>query len=535
MKLFKDLFKKKGNKKNTSTSDNMSKETSISISKDLIENTERIRNEFGNSSDLSINICNVYNHDDLCYATIYIENLVDKNTINSLSLEIAEVLKSKKNLEDHSSEGYFRAFKNILLGFRKFEEGSDFNVLVDDLISGKTIFLVNKCNKFFSIDTFSVEGRAISEPTTQNVIRGPKESFVENISVNISLIRKRIKNKDLRVEDLNLGNVTKTKVTLIYIDKIARQDIVDEIKRRISTINIDAILDSSYIEELIKDDRYSIFPTFFNSEKPDSVAANILEGRVAIFVDGTAYALTAPALFVEFLQASEDYYYPFVVSSTIRIIRYMAFLLTIVVPAGFIALSTFHQEMIPTPLLISIASQHEGVPFPVFLEALIMEVIFEILREAGVRMPRVIGPAISIVGALVLGQAAVDAGIISAVLVIIVSITAICSFAIPNYTMSNAVRVIRFGLMFLAAILGLFGLFMGLMVLTLHLCKLKSIGVPYMAPIAPATKNGVKGTFVRLPIWKNTYRPITISKDKSPRVSDNNPVNTKQKEKPEFK
>lgn len=286
---------------------------------------------------------------------------------------------------------------------------------------------------------------------------------------------------------------------------------------------------------MIKDDRHSIFPTFFSSEKPDTVAANMLEGRVAILVDGTAYVLTAPAIFVEFLQSSEDYYYPYMVATFIRLIRYIAFLLTLVVPAGFIALSTFHQEMIPTPLLISIASQREGVPFPVFVEALLMEVTFEILREAGVRMPRVIGPAISIVGALVLGQAAVEAGIISSVLVIIVSITAISSFVIPNYTMSNAIRVIRFILMVLAAGFGLYGVFMGFIVLILHLCKLKSIGVPYMIPIAPSTKNGIKGTFVRLPIWKNKYRPIGISNDRSPRVEDNNPVTSEQKEKPEFR
>lgn len=232
MKPFKNLLKKKENKNNNSAPKYMSNE----IDKDINKNIEKVRNEFGNSSDLSISISRVYNHDDLCYATIYIENLVDKNTINSLSLGIVEVLESKEKLEDRSPEGYFRAFKNILLGFRKFEEDSDFNVLINNLASGKTIFLVDGCSKFITLDIFSVEGRAITEPTTQNVIRGPKECFVENISVNISLIRKRIKNKALRVEDLSLGYMTKTKVTLMYIDKIARQDIVDEIKEDLTQL-----------------------------------------------------------------------------------------------------------------------------------------------------------------------------------------------------------------------------------------------------------------------------------------------------------
>ena len=524
MKTFKNLFRKKANANNSSAPENLSKDININI--------EKIRNEFGNSSDLFINLCN---DDNLRYVSIYIDNLVDRSTINSLSSEIAEVLNAKSKHRDHTPEGNFNLFKNTLSGFRKFEEGTDFNTLTNELTSGKTLFLIDGYNKFFSIDTFYVEGRSISEPTSQNVIRGPKECFIENISVNISLLRKRIKNKALRVEDLSAGYITKTRIVIMYIDKIARKDIVDELKRRLNSIFIDSIFDSSYIEELIKDDRYSIFPEFLSSEKPDSVAAAILEGRVAILVDGTAYVLTAPALFIDFLQSSEDYYYPYAVSSLIRLIRFIAFLLTLIVPAGYIALSTFHQEMIPTPLLISIASQREGVPFPAFVEALFMEITFEILREAGVRMPRVIGPTISIVGALVLGQAAVQAGVISAVIVIIVSLTAISSFALPNYSMSNSIRVIRFILMILSATFGLYGVFIGLIVLTLHLCKLKSLGVPYMTPIAPTAKNGIRDTFLRAPIWDIKYRPAGISNDKSPRVDDKNPVTKEQKEKPEFR
>ncbi len=525
MKLFKIIFKKKVvSPNNNSAPENLSKNLNVNI--------QKVKNEFGNSSDLDINLCN---DNDLSYVSIYLDSIVDKSTINSLSSEIAEVLKIKSKSKDFSPEGYFNSFKSTLNGFRKVQEGTDFNTLVDELTSGKTIFLVDGYNKFFSIDTFYVEGRSVSEPTSQNVIRGPKDCFVESISVNISLLRKRIKNKSLRVEDLSVGYVTKTKIVIMYIDKIAKQEIVDEIRRRLNSIYIDSIFDSSYIEELIKDDRYSIFPEFLTSEKPDSVCAALLEGRVAILVDGTAYVLTAPGLFMDFLTSSEDYYYPYAVSSVIRIIRYMAFLLTLIVPSGYVALTTFHQEMIPTQLLISIAAQREGVPFPAFVEVLIMEITFEILREAGVRMPRVIGPTISIVGALVLGQAAVEAGIVSAVIVIIVSLTALSSFALPNYTMSNCIRVIRFVLMLLAAIFGFYGVFIGLIVLVLHLCKLKSIGVPYMTPIAPTSKNGIRDAIIRAPIWDIKDRPPTISNEKSPRVDDTNPVTEEQREKPEFR
>ena len=321
----------------------------------------------------------------------------------------------------------------------------------------------------------------------------------------------------------------------MYISDLAKQEIVDEIRRRLNAIQIDGILESGYTEELIKDNRYSIFPTFLNSEKPDSVAAGLLEGKAAILVDGTPFVLTAPALFAEFFQASEDYYHQFYISTFVRIFRYIAFVFSIIVPSLYIALATFHQEMVPTPLLISMISEREGVPFPTTIEVFAMEVVFEILREAGIRMPRVIGSAVSIVGALVLGQAAVDAGLISAMIVIIVSITAISSFAIPNYSMGNAARLLRFILMFITSIFGLFGIFMSTIGLLLELCRLKSIGVPYMSPFAPKAKFASKDTILRFPLWKNRARPEGISADTSPRVNDKEIVTARQKKQPEFR
>ncbi len=502
------------------------------LGRKLSENVAKIKSELGNPSDLSINlsVIEVY---DLHYAAIYIHNLVDNDSINRLSTELSEMLRVKYELK--TPRDSFIILSSLLSGFRKTREGRGLDTLIDELLSGNTIFILDGYDKFLFIDTFLPKGRSIQEPSTQNVIRGPKEAFTEKIGENISLVRKRIKNKALRVENLSIGNVTNTQITLMYVDKIAKEEIVDEIRRRLREIRIDGILDSGYIEELIKDDRYSIFPEFLYSEKPDAVTAALLEGRVAILTDGTSYALTAPALFVEFLQVSEDYYHQYIASSVIRIIRYLAFIFTIFIPGGYIVLITFHQEMIPAPLLISIAAQREGVPFSTFIEAILMEFVFELLREAGVRMPRVIGPAISIVGALVLGQAAVQAGLVSAFMVIIVSITAISSFAIPNYSMANAIRIIRFAVMILAVMFGLYGIFMGAIALILHLCKLKSIGIPYMTPIAPKTKRGTKDSIFRFPIWKNKSRPVGISETYSSRVKEANPVTSKQKEKQEFR
>lgn len=503
-----------------------------SIEKNIEAKIAKIRNELGNSSDLIVQLSKTAVSEDFQYACIYINNLVDKKSLNSLASEIIQISKENKG---KTPDDFFYSIMKSLSITRDTEESSEYDKLYEYLLSGYIIFLFNGCDVFFAINITSAEGRTIEEPTTQSVIRGPKEGFIEKIDVNISLVRRIVKSKALRVEDLTLGSITKTKISLMYIDKIAKKDIVDEIRRRLNEIKIDGILDSGNIEELTKDDRYSIFPEFLNSEKPDSIAAQLLEGRVAIFVDGSSYVLTAPALFVEFLQVSEDYYHHFLVSTFIRMLRYVAAFLTLFVPALFISIVTFHQEMIPTPLLINIAAQREGIPFPAFIEAMLMEVVFEILREAGIRMPRVIGPAISIVGALVLGQAAVEAGIVSAFMVIIVSITAISSFAIPNYSMAYAVRLIRFALMVLAGMYGLYGVFMGSIALLLHLCKLKSIGIPYMIPIAPKTKYATKDTIIRYPLWLNKTRPAGISGANLPRVDADNVVTKKEKENPEFR
>lgn len=523
MKLFNKKPAKDKMDVNTSTTE---------LNKSIHQNINKIKSEFGNSGDFELSCFKFDKNKDLLCANIYIKSLVDKNTINSLSLEMAKI---KHDSYNKKAEINFDWLVNYFSGFRELKEGSDFETLYDDLLSGNTVFLIDGCSKFFSIFTSSDEGRSSEEPTSQTIIRGPKDGFTEKLDSNITHIRRRIKSTALRMEYLKLGSVTKTTISLMYIDKIAKNDIVQEVKTRLTQIKIDGVLETGYIEELIKDDRYSIFPTFLSSEKPDSVVAALLEGKVAILVDGTPYVLTVPALMVEFFQSSEDYYHHFIISSSMRFLRFVALFLTLLVPATFIAITTFHQEMIPTPLLVSIAAQREGVPFPALFEALIMEFTFEILREAGVRMPRAIGPAISIVGALVLGQAAVAAGIISAAMVIVVSITAISSFAIPNYEMSNAIRLIRFALMLLAGVLGLYGIFLGLIILTFHLCKIKSIGVPYLTPIAPKIKYGNRDTFFRFPLWKMKYRPIGISGTSTARVDEENPVSQNEREKPEIR
>ena len=503
---------------------------SSNISNQLCENIEKIKNDLGNCSDLSIR----YINEGCDIAILYMKGLVDKSALITLSKELNDLI-PQLNKNNEGIINSVHDFKSFLLNTRSLFEETSMEALYNYLLSGFTIIIIDGSNTFFAIETFEVQGRSVDEPTSQTVIRGPKEGFTEKIGVNISLVRKRIKNTDLRVDELNLGSMTNTKIALMYIDKIAKDEIVEEIKKRLDRIEIDSVLESAYIEELIKDNRYSIFPTTIYSEKPDSVAAALLEGRVAILIDGTGFVLTAPALFFEFINSSEDYYHNFIISSFIRILRFLALILTLLVPATYIALVTFHQEVIPTPLLISIAAQREGVPFPALIEGLIMEITFEILREAGVRMPRAIGPAISIVGALVLGQAAVEAGVVSAIMIIIVSITAISSFVIPNYSLSNAIRLIRFGLMLLAGSFGLYGVFLGLITMILHLCSIKSIGIPYLSPLAPKIKYGYRDTLLRFPLWRMSPNSGGIKNINKPRVTEKSPVSVEFNRKQEFR
>jgi spore germination protein KA len=280
----------------------------------------------------------------------------------------------------------------------------------------------------------------------------------------------------------------------------------------VTRIDIDAVLESNYLEEFMEDSPWSPFPQLNATERPDKVAAGLLSGQVAVLVDNTPFALIMPVTFPQFLQATEDYYDGFYFATFNRIMRFIALNIALLLPSLYIAIVTFHQEMLPTPLLFSLAAGRENTPFPAFIEALLMEVIFEILREAGVRLPRPIGQATSIVGALVIGQAAVNAGLVSPAMVIVVALTALASFLIPTPSGGFTIRMLRFPIMFMAASLGLFVIMATLMAILIHLCSLRSFGVPYLAPLVPFDRYSLKDTFIRVPRWLSTTRPTFISR-----------------------
>lgn len=435
----------------------------------------------------------------------YLESMTD-------SKEIKKVI--MKTLNEPSAKQWNVKNENDLSHFcREFFTGSSYQLLsaehdlVGEILNGSVVLVLDRIEAAVAINLQTGERRSIVEPTTQTIVRGPKDGFVESIMVNVSLIRRRIKNPRLQFESFEIGKDTRTTVYVGYIDNIADPEMLEEVRKRIRNIKASAILESGNIEEFIADNTWTPFPLAYNTERPDSIAGHLLEGKVAILVDGSPFVLSVPVTIVDFFEISEDYYQPFMMGSFVRLIRYLSFFVALITPSFYVAVITYHHELIPTQLLLGVIAQREGVPFPALVEVLLMEITFEILREAGVRMPRAVGQTVSIVGALVIGQAAVEAGIVSAIMIIVVAMTAIANFVSPVYSFASASRLLRFLLIFLSAVFGLYGMLVGLIAMVAHLSSLRSFGVPYLAPVAPFILEDQNDVFIRFPIWGMKTRP----------------------------
>ncbi|QNF30847.1 spore germination protein [Metabacillus sp. KUDC1714] len=486
----------------------------IPISENVDENIQNLENEFGNSADLSIRKLKFSTNSNV--SIIHIEGIVDEQSINENVIKpLIHLLKeiestnTTKDLVDQIIQIISVASINIIL---------DWSELLDRILAGNTVILINGNTKAITVGTQKIQSRSITEPTTQTVIKGPKDSFTENISTNISLVRARIQNSKLRLERTKVGSVTKTDIGIMYIEGIADKNMVMEAMSRIKKIELNGILDSNYIEEVIRDNRNTIFPLLQNSERPDTVVANLLEGRIAILIQGTPFVLIIPVFFIQFFQSSEDYYENSIFSSFVRLIRIGSFFVNMYASAIYLALITHHHGLIPTTLMVSLMAQRERVPFPAIVELLIMELAFEVLREAGVRMPRAIGPAVSIVGALILGQAAVEAGFVSAAIVIIVATSAISSFTIPNTSIVNIARGLRFMIICSSAFIGFYGILLISLCILLHICSLRSLGVPYFAPFAPLRIDEQRDGLIRFPII-SALRKSPVNKSNETRVN----------------
>ena len=479
------------------------------INSSLDHNLSMLQSKLGQSPDFIIRNFNEKPNSSGPLFVCYIEGLVDKQLLTDLMDAVIELMGTENYATADAQATAALIKKKLPLG--DIQSIHNDRQLFQAILAGSAVIVIDGVEYALAATISGGSRRGVEEPTSQTVVRGPKEGFTEDISLNLSLLRRKLQTTDLKFESHTIGEYTRTKVIMAYIDGLAREEVVQDVSQRLRAIDTDSILESGYIEEFIQDGAFSPFPTILNTERPDTVAGCLLDGQVAIFVDGTPFVLLAPVTFFNFLQSSEDYYQRYDISTFLRVIRMVSFLVALLLPSVYIAITTFQQEMLPTTLLISLSAQREGTPLPALAEALMMELMFEIIREAGVRMPRVIGPAISIVGALVIGQAAVQAGLVSGAMVIVVSFTAIANFVIPYFNMASSVRLIRFGLMILGGMLGLFGIMAGLVPILVHLVSLKSFGVSYLMPYSPYFKSNMTDNVIRAPWWAMKTRPYKKS------------------------
>lgn len=493
--------------------------SSVTMDCSLSKNLEDIKQMTGNSSDIVIRKLKIGYQAKMEAAVLFVKGLVDSQAVDDLFIE--SMMKSSQLHEKLNLQDMMELITNEVIPLGQIQSMHNLEKAVDSLLAGNTIILIEGINEALIASTQGGEKRSIQEPTTHVSIRGSKEGFTETNETNIAMVRRIIKSPDVRVESMTIGKMTKTDVSIMYIKDVAKEDIVQEVRTRLKRIDIDGIIESGYIEQLIEDQTLTPFPTIENTERPDMVASNLLEGKIAIFVNGTPFVLLVPAIFVGFFQTFEDYSSRMDIANGLRFLRVLAFFISLTGPALYVAATTFHQEMIPTQLVFIIAAQREAVPLPAVFEALLMELTFEVLREAGIRMPKAIGSTISIVGALVIGQAAVQAGIVSPAMVIVVSITAIASFATPAYGIAISARLIRFVFILSAAAFGFFGLILAFFLMIVHLCSLRSFGVPYMTPFAPFFPSNFKDTFFRRPVWAMNERPRIVTGDNVTRQGEN--------------
>lgn len=462
----------------------------------LNENVRRMNALFENDSTY---ICRIAeNGHGLRCALFFLDGMVESSSINdNILFPITRSQCGTIPLEE---------LVHRILQIDDIKLDADTDQAFSAMLYGDTILLMDGDSRPLVLNTKGFSRRSPEEPDNEKVIRGPREGFIEAFMTNLSLIRRRLRNPNLKFSFQKLGTVTRTTVCLCYIDGLADQRVLEEVKLRLSKIDLDSILDSNYLTEFIRDNPRSPFPTVGVTERPDIAAAKLLEGRIAIVVDGTPAVLTVPHILQESFQTNDDYYVSYLYSNANRFLRILGFLLTISIPAVYCAMLLWHQELIPTRLFFSVCAARAGVPFPTLIEAVLLLIVFEILKESGTRTPGPIGQALSIVGGLVLGQAAVEARFVSAPMVIVIAFAGITGLVVPK--LKTAALLLRFFLLGCAAVLGLYGYLFGLSLVLCWLCAMQSFGIPYLTNLLPSDRTGGRDIAVRFPWYamKRSHR-----------------------------
>lgn len=525
LKILKKLLNQKKSKKENRKAAKTGQLCPISLGNNLENNLKTLKRIFSNSSDVIFREFYFGGNENLEGVLVYIDNTIDKKTLQE---EILRNLMFKFNLDNYQPEDVPREAIKIIrknsISVGEIREEKKIEKVVDAVLSGHVVVLINFIDSVILINNQGWEKRPISEPTSERVVRGPREGFVEDLGTNIALVRKKIKDINLTVKMLEVGERSKTQIAIVYLKDLASPTIIQEIKQRLKKIKVDNINAAGEIEQMIEDHPWSFFPQIQTTERPDKTISNIIEGRVVLIISGTPFVLIIPSIFPQFMQSVDDYAERIPISSFIRLLRYLALLIAATLPAVYIALISFHPELIPFGLLSTIAESREAVPFPPVVEAFFMEATLELLREAGLRLPGSVGQTVGIVGGIVIGQAIVQANLVSPIMVIVVALTAISSFVIPNYSLAGGLRIARFFLMLWAALLGAVGLALGFVFILTQAVAMESFGVPYASPLAPTRYTDLKDTFIRAPIRFVKKKPVSI-----PRNSFNSGENKEKK------
>lgn len=477
------------------------------ISTDINENMNYIKTKFNAPVNKDIIIREFLIAEKYKAFIAYLDGTIDKNVINNYILR--PLLNNDKfKGKDESCQLDF-ILRNVLEtnNLKNITKHSD---VVFDILSGHTLLYVDGCDYYISNDTKGFPSRGVEKPVIEGVITGAQEAFNESLKTNISLMRKIIRNHNLTTEYIKLGERNQSMCAIMYINGLTNPAIVDEVKRRLGGIDIDVNLGDGMIEQLIEDNTFSIVPTILSTERPDRAAAHIAEGRVAILCEGVPFTKVVPVTLSSLIHSPEDAYMRFPYGTLLRLIRLLGIFFATLLPGLYIAITNFHQEMIPTELLIAIAKAKENVPFPTILEVILMEISFELIREAGIRIPGIVGNTLGIIGALILGQAAVQANIVSPVLIIVVAITGLGNFTIPNFELALGIRLIRFGFIIFGVLFGFYGIVALFMLIGIFLVSQKSFGVPLLTTLAPRTTRS-KDLIIRYPIWRQERRPDLLN------------------------
>lgn len=448
----------------------------------------------------------------------YLDGMADKTVINE---SILRPLFSNPTLAtEEANKASDLGLENIV-ETNDAKRLKDFNKVIAEILKGNTALYIDGLDYFLACETIGYEKRGVEAPQTEGIVLGPQEGFSENLRTNISLLRRIIRNKNLVSEFFEVGVQSSTTCAVVYLKDVINPIILEEVRRRLKNIETDFLSSSGMLEQFLEDNPYSLVPTILSTERPDRAASNIFEGKAAIIMDGSPFAIIVPVTLNEMMHSPEDAALKWQYTTGLRFVRFFAFAFAALLPGFYIALTTFHREMIPTDLLIAIARAKENVPFPTLIEVLIMELGFELIREAGVRIPGIIGNTLGIIGALILGEAAVSANIVSPVLIIIVAATGLSNFAIPNYSLAFGVRLLRFYFIFAGCFLGFYGMALALVIFVLALVNLKSFGVPFLAIVTPKSRKS-RDTVIRWPVWKQEFRPDYLNPlqtQRQPKVS----------------